>query len=116
MTTIHTFRYHEHDVEDDVPECEETFEEKCEDVTQGYTTEQKCSKWPVNKCNLARKNVKKYSPETECKKVPYEVCGPSACPVEPGAEQCQERKETVSYLLHRHCEIKVSTAQVTLLR
>ena len=83
-------------MEDDVAECEETYEEKCEDVTQGYTTEQKCSKWPVNKCNLARKNVKKYSPETECKKVPYEVCGPSACPVEPGAEQCQERKETVS--------------------
>ena len=35
-----TTRYHEHDVEDDVAECEETFEEKCEDVTQGYTTEQ----------------------------------------------------------------------------
>merc|ERR1712183_998181 len=34
-------RYHEHDVEDDVVECETVQEEKCEDVTQGYTTEKK---------------------------------------------------------------------------
>ena len=39
-------RYHEHDVEDDIVECETIQEEKCEDVTQGYTTEQKCTKWP----------------------------------------------------------------------
>jgi len=90
-----TTRYHEHDVEDDVAECEETFEEKCEDVTQGYTTEQKCSKWPVNKCSLSRKPVKKFSPETECKKVPFELCGPGACPVEQGPEECQDRMETI---------------------
>ena len=131
-----TTRYHEHDVEDDVAECEETFEEKCEDVTQGYTTEQvvecistliivhlflkigqiilfltkfetsreyfqfqKCSKWPVNKCSLSRKPVKKFSPETECKKVPFELCGPGACPVEQGPEECQDRVETVSGFL-----------------
>ena len=28
-------RFHEHEVEDDVVECEETFEEKCVDETQG---------------------------------------------------------------------------------
>ena len=39
-------RYHEHDVEDDIVDCETIQEEKCEDVTQGYTTEQKCTKWP----------------------------------------------------------------------
>merc|ERR1712240_702779 len=39
-------RYHEHDVEDDVVNCETIQEEKCEDVTQGYTTEKKCTKWP----------------------------------------------------------------------
>merc|ERR1712136_331783 len=35
-----TTRYAEHDVQDDTVECETITEEKCEDVTQGYTTEQ----------------------------------------------------------------------------
>merc|ERR1712066_380407 len=52
---------------------------KCEDVTQGYTTEKKCTKWPKQVCKSEKKNVKKYSPETECKKVPKELCGPSGC-------------------------------------
>merc|ERR1712033_8942 len=33
-----TTRYAEHDVQDDTVECETIQEEKCEDVTQGYTT------------------------------------------------------------------------------
>merc|ERR1712198_109932 len=69
-------------------------EEECEDVTQGYTTEQKCTKWPVQKCKTSAGKVKKYSPETECKKVPREVCGPGTTQV-PGAEECFDRKETV---------------------
>ena len=32
-------------VVDDVPECNEVVEEKCTDVTVGYTTEPKCEKW-----------------------------------------------------------------------
>merc|ERR1712168_586561 len=60
-------RYHEHDVEDDVVSCETIQEEKCEDVTQGYTTEKKCTKWPKQVCKSEKKQVKKYSPETECK-------------------------------------------------
>ena len=28
--------------------------------------------------------MSKYSPETECKKVPREVCGPSGCLLRPG--------------------------------
>merc|ERR1712168_1423700 len=88
-------RYHEHDVEDDVVECETVQEEKCEDVTQGYTTEQKCTKWPKQVCTSEKKNVKKYSPETECKKVPKELCGPSGCELKPGPEECFPKKETV---------------------
>ena len=49
----------------------------------------------MNKCSLSRKPVKKFSPETECKKVPFELCGPGACPVEQGPEECQDRMETV---------------------
>ena len=70
-------------------------EVKCEQVTQGYSTEEKCTTWPVQKCDLQRQAVKKFTPETECKKVPFELCGPSACPVEPGPEQCQDKEETI---------------------
>jgi len=88
-------RYHEHDVEDDVVNCETIQEEKCEDVTQGYTTEKKCTKWPKQVCTSEKKNVKKYTPETECKKVPRELCGPSGCVLTPGPEECFDKKETV---------------------
>ena len=89
-----TTRYHEHDVQDDIVECETIQEEKCEDVTQGYTTEEKCTRWPVQKCTANKENVKKYSPETECKKVPREICGAGTSQV-PGEEECFDRKETV---------------------
>jgi len=88
-----TTRYEQHDVADDVVECETITEEKCVDETQGYTTEEKCTKWPVKKCKASRSNVKKYSPVTECKKVPREVCGPGTEQV-PGAEECFDRVET----------------------
>ena len=39
--------------------------EKCRDVTQGYTTQQECDKWPQQICELEKKKVKKYSPETQ---------------------------------------------------
>ena len=39
--------------------------EKCRDVTQGYTTQQECDKWPQQICELEKKTVKKYSPETQ---------------------------------------------------
>ena len=91
-------RYHEHDVEDDVPECKEEKEQKCEQITQGYTTEEKCSNWPLQKCVLSKQKVKKYTPETECKKVPFELCGPAGCPVEPGQEECQDKSETVRFI------------------
>ena len=39
--------------------------------------------------------MKKYSPQTECKKVPRELCGPSGCVPKPGPEKCHDKKETV---------------------
>jgi hypothetical protein len=33
-------------VEDDVVTCETVKEEKCQELTAGYTSEQKCSNWP----------------------------------------------------------------------
>ena len=92
---ILSFRYHEHEVDDDVVSCETVQDEKCEDVTQGYTTEQKCTKWPREVCTQETKTVLKYSPETDCKKVPRDLCGPSGCVLQPGPEQCFDKKETV---------------------
>merc|ERR1712079_136502 len=89
-----TTRYEEHDVDEDSVTCETIQEEKCEDVTQGYTTEQKCTKWPVQKCKASAQKTKKYSPQTSCKKVPREVCGEGSVAV-PQGEECFDRKETV---------------------
>ncbi len=75
--------------------CETVQDEKCEDVTQGYTTEQKCTKWPREVCTKETKRVLKYSPETDCKKVPRDLCGPSGCILQPGPEECFDKKETV---------------------
>ena len=43
--------------------------EKCRDVTQGYTTQKECDKWPQQVCNLEKKTVKKYSPETQVRRL-----------------------------------------------
>jgi len=65
-------------------------------VTQGYTTEQKCTKWPKQICDGPRtERVKKFTPETDCKKVPRTLCGPSGCVPQPGPEECFDKKETV---------------------
>ena len=59
----------EHDVEDDVVECENMQKEKCEDETSGYTTQ---TKWPsevykkynlVNQCTKEIQNVVAYTEE-----------------------------------------------------
>merc|ERR1712110_247279 len=50
-------RYEEHDVDEDTVDCE-------------TIAEQKCTKWPVQKCTASKSTVKKYSPQTACKKVP----------------------------------------------
>merc|ERR1711981_464022 len=44
--------------------------------------------------DVAEEKVEKYSPETECKKVPREICGAGTTQV-PGEEECFDRKETV---------------------
>ena len=89
-----TTRFHEHDVEDDVVNCRDVQDEKCEDVTQGYTTEQKCTYWPRRECDTRSERVTKYTPETECKPVVLELCGPELEAVT-GDEQCFDESATV---------------------
>ena len=85
---------HAHDVEDDIVDCVDVQDEKCEDVTQGYTTEQKCTKWPRRECTSKTERVTKYTPETECKPVVLELCGPGL-EVVIGQEECFDEKATV---------------------
>ena len=38
----------------------------------------------------------KYTPETQCTKVPIELCGPASCPSVPGPQECYEKKVTIA--------------------
>jgi len=88
-------RQHEHEVEDDVVSCETFQDEKCEDVTQGYTTQTKCQKWPREECTVTKQMVKKYSPVTSCKKVPMKLCAPAGCGFKQSGEICHDKVETI---------------------
>ena len=64
---------------DDVVECKTVYEDKCEDVTSGYTTNTKCTTWPKEECSVTKKPVKKFTPITGCTKEPVELCAPAGC-------------------------------------
>ena len=68
-----------HQVEDDVANCRTVEERKCQDVTEGFETVNKCDTWPVEKCTLEKKLVEKYTPQTSCQKIPRESCAPKGC-------------------------------------
>merc|ERR1711872_1109117 len=61
----------EHDVQDDVVECETVQDEKCDDETSGYTT------------------------FTKCLKEPRELCAPAGCGFKEGAEVCYDKTQTI---------------------
>merc|ERR1719193_2568217 len=85
----------EHQVEDDIPQCETIVDEKCEQKTSGYTSFTDCSKWPREVCTLEKQLKKKFTPITRCDKVPVELCGPVGCGFKEGAEVCRDRTQTV---------------------
>ena len=66
-------------VVDDVVNCKTTMDEKCEDMTIGYTTIAKCSKWPREECFITKNTVKKFSPVSQCRKEPKQFCAPAGC-------------------------------------
>jgi len=85
----------QHDVEDDVVECQTIQEERCQDETSGYTSFTKCSNWPREVCNVNKNRVTKYTPITKCTKEPRELCAPAGCGFKEGAENCYDRTQTV---------------------
>ena len=80
---------------DDIPNCQTVKEYKCEYVTKGYTKEEECKEWPVQKCSVTSELVKKFTPETKCHKEPKELCAPSGCGFVQGPEECYDKKETI---------------------
>ena len=71
------------------------YDEKCEPQTNGYTTEEKCTKWPRQECTTSKVAVKKPTPQTQCEKKPRQLCGPGGCIPQAGPEECFDRKETI---------------------
>ena len=88
-------RYHEHEVIDDIPDCQTVKEYKCEVVAKGYNTEEECKSWPVEKCNVRSELVKKITPETSCHKLPKKLCGPAGCALVQGPKECIDKTEVV---------------------
>lgn len=43
------------------------------------SSEQKCERWPVQKCTIEQRFVTKYSPETSCGQVSRKLCAPKKC-------------------------------------
>ncbi|XP_040570749.1 uncharacterized protein [Lepeophtheirus salmonis] len=100
-------KYKTYELEQDEPDCKMVEELRCQNVTvellhidledssQPYAVKEKCEKWPVQKCNLIKKIVKKVHPESKCLKVPREICAPSNCKSKPGKEICHEESRTI---------------------
>ena len=110
-------------LKDDVAQCKTVHEEKCVEVKEGYSTVLKCDKvsrsrrmmmvtplqWPREVCSLEKQQVKKYTPDTSCQKVPKEMCAPKGCGIvevgQPwssgapvltqGPVQCRDKLKTV---------------------
>ena len=59
----------------------------------GLKTEEKCDKWPVNKCSIEKATVRKYTPETKCEKIPRKLCAPDKC----GYRQVQTMNNLLEY-------------------
>jgi len=84
-----------HEVEDDVTNCRTEQMKKCKEVTEGYTTREDCDEWPVQKCSIEKKKVKKYTPETKCYKEPREHCAPRGCGFRNGSIECHNKVKTI---------------------
>jgi len=97
-------RLKEHEVEQDEPVCKMVNERKCRDIQAPVEGDddtgpsllslgQECEDWPVQRCTLEKKTVKKVSPDTSCRKTPREICAPSNCEIRPAEKVCRDEQQ-----------------------
>jgi len=68
---------------------------------------EECEEWPVQKCTLEKKLVKKVNPETSCQKMPREICAPGNCLVRKSDKVCRkENKSLVQNIPTEDCDLE----------
>jgi len=68
---------------------------------------EECEDWPVQKCTLEKKIVKKVNPDTSCQKMPREICAPSNCAFVKDEKVCRdETKSLIQNIPTEDCDIE----------
>ena len=75
--------------------------------THNSQVDENCEEWPVQKCTLGKKTVRKVHPETECRKIPREVCVPNNCAMQQGEQICRDEvRMQVQNVPQEECELQ----------
>jgi len=59
---------------------------------------EECEDWPIQKCRLEKRIVKKSNPQTECRKTSKQICAPDNCQFKKGEKQCRDEMKQSSQL------------------
>lgn len=66
-----------------------------------------CEEWPVQKCTLEKRTVKKVNPETSCEKVPKDICAPSNCEIRKADKACRtETRNLIQNIPSEQCDLE----------
>jgi len=78
-----------------------------EDTDSLVSIGEECEEWPVQKCTLQEKVVKKTTPNTACEKIPKEICAPSNCVVAPSKKHCRtETRALLQNIPTEECDLE----------